>query len=466
MIVIDREQVTDENGNLNITPEVVSALIERNENYRAERELMYSYYKGEHAILKNVPSSSGMPNNRIVCNFAKYAVDMSQGYMFGNAIAYTATAGVDLEPLQVEYDAQGIQGCDSKLFKYAMIFGSAIEIVYSNDAARPRSAVLPPTAAFVVYDDTVEHKRLLGVQYYEQKDITDSRVINTVAIVFTDTERIEFHGINQSFAQLEEIKRESHCFGNVPMIEYELNDEQQSDFKQEIPLIDAYNTLMSERLNDKQQFVDAFIFLKNIEVDTERARKLKKEKILMTFDENGDAKYLAKVLNEADVEVLRKTMREDLHKFSMVPDLTDESFGNNLSGVAIKYKLMGFEQNIKNKERCFCKGLKERIKIYSRFLATLSLMQEIDPSDVTIVINRNLPQNDLETSQMVQNLKNIVSDETLFDQINFIEDSKEELKLIKKQREAEAKRLIDNEKRYLENTGYGKTADEIGADYE
>lgn len=465
MIAIDREQITDESGNLNITSEIVSALIERNENYRAEREQMYSYYKGEHKILNVRRENPDAPNNRIVCNFAKYSVDMSQGYMLGNAVAYTAAEGVEIDALQKEYDAQGIQDCDGKLFKYSMIFGSAVELIYSSDETRPRSAALPPTAAFVVCDDTVEHRRLFGVQYYEQKDISDSRVVDAVAAVYTDIEKIEFHGINQSFSQLEETKREPHGFGYVPMIEYELNDERQPDYKQEIPLIDAYNALMSERVNDKEQFVDAFIFLKNVLINTDGAKKLKREKILMSTDPNGDAKYLAKVLNETDVEVLRKAMREDLHKFSMVPDLTDESFGSNLSGVAIKYKLMGFEQNIKNKESYFRKGLRERIKIYSHFLATLNLMKEVDPSDITIIISHNLPQNDLETSEMVCNLKNIVSDETLFDRIDFIEDSGEELKLIERQREAEAKRLIDNEKRYLENTGYNKSLGEI-EDYE
>lgn len=461
MIIIDKDQISDKNGSLNITPSVVTSLIDRNEKKKETRERMYDYYTGKHDILRNERANPQAPNFRIVCNHAKYSVKISQGYMFGQPVSYTPAEGVNIDPLINEYDAQEISNCDSKLFKDSMIYGSAIELIYSNKKSRPRSGVLPPTQAFVVVDDTVEHNRLFGVQYYEQRDITDSYVTDAVAIVYTDCEKIEFHGVNKSFKQLEVTKRETHRFGYVPMIEYTLNDEEQCDYEQEIPLMDAYNSLMSERANDKAQFVDAFLFLKNIVLNTDEAKKLKLEKILISDDPNGDAKFLSQVLSEADVEVLRKAYKDDLHKYGMVPDLTDENFGNNVSGVALRYKIFGFEQNIKEKERYFCAGLKERIKIYSHFLSNYSLMSEVDPADVSIIMNRNLPQNDLEASEIVLNLKNTVSDETLLDRLDFVRDSKEELKLLRKQQDEEAKRRVAEEKQYLENTGYNQTPESV-----
>ena len=47
------------------------------------------------------------------------------------------------------------------------------------------------------------------------------------------------------------------------------------------------------------------LLLKGIEIDSEQARALKREKILQTDnDEYGDAKYLSKSLSEADTKVL------------------------------------------------------------------------------------------------------------------------------------------------------------------
>ena len=82
-------------------------------------------------------------------------------------------------------------------------------------------------------------------------------------------------------------------------------------------------------------------------------------------------KYLKKwdslenyVLQENDVDVLRKNLESDIHKISMVPNMSDENFVGNASGVAIKYKLLAFEQMTKNKERYMEKGLKERFKLF------------------------------------------------------------------------------------------------------
>ena len=53
---------------------------------------------------------------------------------------------------------------------------------------------------------------------------------------------------------------------------------------------------------------------------------------------------------------------------SHVPHLCDESFGGNLSGVAIAYKLWGLEQLCAMKERKFKKGLQRRIELITNIL--------------------------------------------------------------------------------------------------
>ena len=46
-------------------------------------------------------------------------------------------------------------------------------------------------------------------------------------------------------------------------------------------------------------------------------------------------------------------MVEDIHKFAQIPNLTDESFAGNVSGEAMKYKLMGLENIVSVKEAKF-----------------------------------------------------------------------------------------------------------------
>ena len=139
-------------------------------------------------------------------------------------------------------------------------------------------------------------------------------------------------------------------------------------------------------------------------------------------------------MSESDVEVLRDALKSDIHRFSMIPDLSDQTFGTNLSGVAIKYKLMGFEQHVRNKERYFTKSLKKRFELYTNFLSLKGAMEYVPIHRIDVVFTRNLPVNELETSQMVRNLAGIATSETLLSQLSFVGDPKEEAQLAAKER--------------------------------
>ena len=156
--------------------------------------------------------------------------------------------------------------------------------------------------------------------------------------------------------------------------------------------------------------------------------------------EGATAAYLSKVMSESDVEILRNNIKQDIHRFSMVPDLSDESFGNNLSGVAIKYRLMGFEQHTRNKERYFTKTLKKRFELYNNFLSLKGSMHYVPIHRVDIIFTRNMPVNELETSQMINNLHGIATDKTLLAQLPFVGDPEEEAALAQKEKTAELKR--------------------------
>ena len=225
-------------------------------------------------------------------------------------------------------------------------------------------------------------------------------------------------------------------FGDVPMIEYRNNPELLGDFEPVMSLIDAYNVLQSDRVNDKEQLVDAILCMYGMDFDTEQADMLQESRMLANLPTDGKVEYLVKQLNESQVDILRQNLETDIHKISMVPNMSDENFVGNASGVAIKYKLLAFEQMTKNKERYMEKGLKERFKLYNNFLVANSKMSDIPIEEVDAVFKRNLPQNDFEISQMINNLSDVVDTETLLAQLSFIKDPSDII---------EAKKIEDEE---------------------
>lgn len=426
-MIID-EKILD-NG---MTDLILSKLIARHSTEQERFEKLYNYYIGKHDICFRRRSSERIANNKIVCNHAKYIVDIAKSYLVGNPVTYSCSEGYDIEAVKNSYALQDIASIDAELEKTMSIYGKAYEMVYSDEESQPKSVCLPPTNTFMVYGTGVGEVPLCGIHYYKKRDI-DGSVTGTCCIICDNSCIYTYENDTDSFIHMTKTEEHPHYFGKIPMVEYRNNEERQGDFEQMIPLIDAYNILESDRVNDKEQFVDAFLFLIGIDLDSEQAKKLREERILMGYEGAG-AEYLSKVMSESDVQVLRDSLKTDIHRFSMIPDLTDQTFGTNLSGVAIKYKLMGFEQHVRNKERYFTKALKQRFELYDNFLSLKGAMEYVPLHRIDVVFTRNLPVNELETSQMVKNLAGIATSETLLSQLSFVGDPKEEAQLASKER--------------------------------
>ena len=129
----------------------------------------------------------------------------------------------------------------------------------------------------------------------------------------------------------------------------------------------------------------------------------------------------------------------------MVPDLTDEHFASNASGVAMRYKLLGLEQLTRGKERWFRQALRERMARFAAFFARLGA-PELDTGAVKITFTRALPVNDSEVAAMVAQLHGILPDEVLFAQVPFIEDVETAMRQMAAQREAEKRGTISPSK--------------------
>ena len=244
------------------------------------------------------------------------------------------------------------------------------------------------------------------------------------------------------------IDEEEHYFGAVPVIEYQNNKKLKGDFEGVISLIDAYNLLQSDRVNDKEQMVDALLAVVGASLGddqdekVETARLLKEMKII-ELDEGGDAKWLVKGLNEQQTEILKKSLKDDIHEFSKVPCLTDENFVGNASGVAMKYKLLGFEQLGKTKERYFKKGLRQRLKLMANIENIRA--KNIDVKTIDITMKRSLPVDDELLARIAQETDGFISWETRVQRFDSEIDIEEERKRLEEERQ---KSIEERQKAY------------------
>lgn len=208
--------------------------------------------------------------------------------------------------------------------------------------------------------------------------------------------------------------------------EFPNNKQRRGDFEDVISLVDAYNLAQSLTLDDLEDFTDAFLVLRGLGGTTpEDARDLRKNKVIV-LDDGGDASWLIKNLNDTYVENCKKRLVSDIHKFSCVPDMSDENFAGNASGVAISYKLIGLQQICARKQREFKKALQRRIELIAGILK-LKEQAQIDFRDIDINFTINLPQDLLSLSQVINSLDGLVSQKTLLSLLPFVTEPREEL---------------------------------------
>ena len=86
----------------------------------------------------------------------------------------------------------------------------------------------------------------------------------------------------------------------------------------------------------------------------------------------------------------------------------------------------------------------ERIELYNNYLVAISKMSEVPVEEVDAVFTRNLPSNDYEVSQMINNLADFVDSETLISQLSFIKDASEIVEAKKKEDETKPKDPYDD----------------------
>lgn len=289
---------------------------------------------------------------------------------------------------------------------------------------------------------------MFAVTYQVKKDINDT-VIGYDVYVYTENEKL--HYLTSDISSVTTIKEtdlveddiEEYFFDDVPITEYKNNRDETGDFEKVLSLIDAYNLLQSDRVNDKEQLVDAFLVIigqslgDNEGEISETVKKLKEEKII-ELDPDGNAMWLTKQLNEDQVEILKKAIKSDIHEFSKVPDLTDENFVGNSSGIAMKYKLIGFENLGKTKERYFKKGLRQRLKLISNIKSKQAIKLDVD--EVDIKFKRCLPIDKELLAKIAQETENLLSWETRVKEYDSEIDVKEEKKRLDSEKEENMQR--------------------------
>lgn len=410
----------------------ISEIIRHHTSDAQHKIKLKCYYKGEHPILRKEGRENTEVNNRLISNYPAYISNISTGFFIGQPVTYKTYSEnqKNLDTLLEIFKYNDESAHNLELAEEASITGEAYEFLYLDGDAKIRIATVPSEEIILIYDATLEENVLFAIRHYRVYGF--NRVSYEEFVDVYDSQEVRHY--SASGGSLKLMNKEAHYFDDVPIIEFPNNRQHRGDFEDVLTLVDAYNMAQSLTLDDLQDFTDAFLLVKGIKIGGEEgAKDLRKRKIIEVED-GGGAEWLIKDLNDTYVENVKTRLQKDIHKFSAIPDMSDDSFAGNTSGVAIKYKLIGLEQIRSRKEREFKKALQRRIELISGILK-LKSQPAIDFRDIDIQFTANIPANLLEQAQIVTSLDGIVSQKTLLGLLPFITDAAEEIEELQGEQE-------------------------------
>ena len=405
-----------------LTPETIADIIRAFEQHDLPKLEKYNrYYEGVQAITAKASEDPSKPCNRIVANYCYNIAKNYSGYMTGVPISY-ASQQKDFEQVQDILKYNDSKTADAQFLLNALKYGVAYEILYLDETAHTRFAVLDSRQVIPLYANDLTGDLLAAIRYYPVQTWDGDVITRYNVDVYTDRE-IAHYITADRLTGMECIDTDAHYFGQVPINPFWLNDDGVAIYDRIMSLQDAYNTLLSSEVDDFEAFCDAYLVLTGVQAEPEDIAAMKKNRVLL-LDDDSAASYLTKSTTDTQIENMLRNINDQIHKVSNSPDFNDEKLLAQ-SGIAMRYKLLGFENNAGDIEAHMRKALQRRIEL----ICTILNLTGADAvwRDIDIVFTRNLPVNVVESAQIVNSLRGIVSDKTLLAQLPFVEDPGKEL---------------------------------------
>lgn len=406
----------------------------------------YDYYIGKQAICNKSYSDKTKPCNKVVTNFCHQIVQQYQGFNIGVPVTYEVS-----DEVRDILNYNDVTEKDTLFLKNALIYGKSFELQYLDSDKINRFENIDTRAGIDIYDDELEHDEL---KYFIRIYSVDNTGTNTEwRVEVYDNKTCNTYLSRDTFESFELIGTVNHNFGQVPVTVFPLNEEELSIFSQVMTLQDAYNTLLSSEIDSWESFVDAYMVLKGVTADEETLKDMKTNRVLL-LDADSQAEFLTKQVNDSQIKNMLDNIKAMIFKISNAPDFTDPDFMAQ-SGIALQYKLVGFNNVSKAIMNRMEKALRKRIELFQAIEGLKGTGDEAF-DNITITFTQNLPANTLDTAQLINTLRGIVSNKTLLSLLPFVRDVDEELKQI----DEENQKQMDLYGFGMSNTEEGDTDEE------
>ena len=382
---------------------------------RPERQRLYDYYRGEQSVDKG-ETVRGRPNNRLRAPFPRYITEVHTGYFLGISptLAYgDAAAGAHYAALSRTLSLPHLY---FDIGRDMSICGVGFALVWVERSG-VRVCRCDPCDCFAIRSSEAGSPLLATVRLFAGEGSLTRGVLYTPELLVPFT--WNGSGVTMDAA-------EKNLLGVIPLMPFYNNCQGCGDFEMVTGLVDAYNVLLSGAMDDMQSVANAFLALYGMQGTTQKDIEQANRTRILALSEGGRAEFVVKNLNHEALGQLEINLRRSILQLSMTPDLCDEHFAGNSSGVALQYKLWGIEQVRAAKERTFTDGMGTLLAALTAGERLLGCGVDLRGGEMTFY--KNLPQDYAALVSTLLSLSPLLSKRTILENLPWVADVQEELR--------------------------------------
>lgn len=370
---------------------------------RSEISYLWSYYKGRQPILNRVKEVRPEITNKIVENRANEIVSFKSGYLMGEPLQYVSRGNAEniadaINQLNEFVFAEEKPAKDKELADCFHICGTSFRMVLPDEMAGEDDEspfeiyTLDPRNTFVVYNNGLGSKPILGVKYV----VDENGVVHYSC--YSDHEYFEI-------VESKVVSYDTHILGEIPIIEYPLNIARIGAFELVIPLLDAINLTDSNRLDGVEQFIQALMLFHNVDISSEDFDELRERGAIKFKDIDPQLKaeinYLVSNLNQGETQTLVDHMYQTVLTICGMPNRNGGSSTSDTgSAVIMRDGWSAAEARAKDSELMFKKSERIFLKVVLNICRTLADM-DLKVCNVEIRFTRRNYENILQKAQVL-----------------------------------------------------------------
>lgn len=425
-IYLTEENITAEN-----VVSIINTLLVVHSQNMLEEEYLYWYRRGLQPILGRTKQVRPEINNKTVENHAAEIVAFKNGYFLTKPAFYIARRNAEEinEKIQILNEMlylSGKQTADNEVTDWFHTVGLGTLYVepYDDSECPVRAYAVDPRSAFVAYSRKPGNEPVMGVNM-----VVSGKTGNTTELTFDVFTRDKYFKLAGGYTgtivtgapiqgtALRVIEERDNVLGEIPIIEYQYENNRMGAFETVISLLDAINNVESNRMDGIEQFIQSLMIFYNCQLgEDENGNQITPQYIRQAGaiflrsvgQDKADLKILSEQLNQTQTQVLVDYMYQQVLSICGMPSTTKGGSSTSDTGAAVLYRDGWYQADTyaRNTEDLFKVSNRYFDRIFIKILRMKGVV-DIGLADFELQFTRNETANLLVKTQAALNLKNL-----------------------------------------------------------